>query len=73
MPHIYYIYLTHFNYVDRNNTNFFEGEPLRALSTLAYSDNVDLQRSAALAFAEITEKGTLYYIYILHETKFLCF
>ncbi|KAG2199753.1 hypothetical protein INT46_007030 [Mucor plumbeus] len=41
---------------NRNNTNFFEGEPLRALSTLAYSDNVDLQRSAALAFAEITEK-----------------
>lgn len=43
--------------VDRSNTNFFEGEPLRPLSTLAYSDNVDLQRSAALAFAEITEKG----------------
>ncbi|OAD08334.1 hypothetical protein MUCCIDRAFT_32100 [Mucor lusitanicus CBS 277.49] len=41
---------------NRNNTNFFEGEPLRALSTLAISDNVDLQRSAALAFAEITEK-----------------
>jgi vacuolar protein 8 len=30
---------------------------LRALSTLAFSDNLDLQRSAALAFAEITEKG----------------
>jgi vacuolar protein 8 len=29
---------------------------LRALSTLSYSENVDLQRSAALAFAEITEK-----------------
>ncbi|KAI8388678.1 putative VAC8-vacuolar membrane protein required for the cytoplasm-to-vacuole targeting [Radiomyces spectabilis] len=41
---------------NRNHTNFFDGEPLRALSTLAYSDNVDLQRSAALAFAEITEK-----------------
>ncbi|SAM07905.1 hypothetical protein [Absidia glauca] len=41
---------------NRSNTNFFEGEPLRPLSTLAYSDNVDLQRSAALAFAEITEK-----------------
>ncbi|KAF7727796.1 Vacuolar protein 8 [Apophysomyces ossiformis] len=41
---------------DRSHTNFFEGEPLQALSTLAYSDNVDLQRSAALAFAEITEK-----------------
>jgi len=41
---------------NRSETNFFEGEPLRALSTLAFSDNVDLQRSAALAFAEITEK-----------------
>lgn len=44
------------NKIDRSDTNFFEGEPLQALSTLAYSDNVDLQRSAALAFAEITEK-----------------
>jgi hypothetical protein len=26
------------------------------LTTLSFSDNVDLQRSAALAFAEITEK-----------------
>lgn len=43
--------------IDRTETNFFEGDPLRALSTLAFSDNVDLQRSAALAFAEITEKG----------------
>lgn len=41
---------------DRSETNFFTGDPLRALSTLSYSDNVDLQRSAALAFAEITEK-----------------
>ncbi|KAM0753371.1 putative VAC8-vacuolar membrane protein required for the cytoplasm-to-vacuole targeting [Meredithblackwellia eburnea MCA 4105] len=41
---------------NRSETNFFTGEPLRALSTLSYSDNVDLQRSAALAFAEITEK-----------------
>ncbi|KAI9298650.1 vacuolar protein 8 [Neoconidiobolus thromboides FSU 785] len=40
----------------RENVNFFEGEPLRALSTLAFSDNIDLQRSAALAFAEVTEK-----------------
>ncbi|SCV71370.1 BQ2448_2958 [Microbotryum intermedium] len=41
---------------NRSDTNFFAGEPLRALSTLSYSENVDLQRSAALAFAEITEK-----------------
>ncbi|KAI9259396.1 vacuolar protein 8 [Sporodiniella umbellata] len=41
---------------NRSDTNFFEGQPLQALSILAFSDNVDLQRSAALAFAEITEK-----------------
>lgn len=41
---------------DRNTTNFFQGSPLASLTTLAFSDNVDLQRSAALAFAEITEK-----------------
>ncbi|KAI0090035.1 armadillo-type protein [Irpex rosettiformis] len=41
---------------NRNSTNFFEGPPLAALTTLSFSDNVDLQRSAALAFAEITEK-----------------
>lgn len=41
---------------DRTTTNFFEGSPLSALTTLSFSDNVDLQRSAALAFAEITEK-----------------
>jgi len=41
---------------DRSTTNFFSGSPLAALTTLSFSDNVDLQRSAALAFAEITEK-----------------
>lgn len=41
---------------NRSNVNFFCNEPLRALTTLVYSDNIDLQRSAALAFAEITEK-----------------
>ena len=41
---------------DRATTNFFTGSPLLALTTLSFSDNVDLQRSAALAFAEITEK-----------------
>jgi vacuolar protein 8 len=41
---------------DRTTTNFFTGSPLAALTTLSFSDNVDLQRSAALAFAEITEK-----------------
>lgn len=41
----------------RADTDFFSGEPLRALSTLVYSDNIDLQRSASLTFAEITERG----------------
>ncbi|KAF8525220.1 armadillo-type protein [Hysterangium stoloniferum] len=41
---------------NRTTTNFFAGPPLSALTTLSFSDNVDLQRSAALAFAEITEK-----------------
>ena len=45
------------NHEKRNETDFFSGEPLRALSTLVYSDNVDLQRSASLTFAEITERG----------------
>ena len=44
------------NVADRTTTNFFTGSPLSALTTLSFSDNVDLQRSAALAFAEITEK-----------------
>ncbi|KAF5377241.1 hypothetical protein D9615_006353 [Tricholomella constricta] len=41
---------------NRTTTNFFTGSPLSSLTTLSFSDNVDLQRSAALAFAEITEK-----------------
>ncbi|ODV92198.1 hypothetical protein CANCADRAFT_83879 [Tortispora caseinolytica NRRL Y-17796] len=41
---------------NRNDVDFFSDGPLRALCTLVYSDNVDLHRSAALAFAEITEK-----------------
>ncbi len=43
----------------RGETDFFSGEPLRALSTLVFSDNIDLQRSARLTFAEITERGAL--------------
>ncbi|EGO60513.1 hypothetical protein NEUTE1DRAFT_97680 [Neurospora tetrasperma FGSC 2508] len=41
---------------NRGETDFFSGEPLRALSTLVYSENIDLQRSASLTFAEITER-----------------
>ena len=48
-------YYTHTS-IDRTTTNFFTGSPLSALTTLSFSDNIDLQRSAALAFAEITEK-----------------
>jgi len=45
------------NYLEnRAETDFFSGEPLAALSTLVYSQNVDLQRSASLTFAEITER-----------------
>ncbi|AGO12312.1 AaceriAEL048Wp [[Ashbya] aceris (nom. inval.)] len=41
---------------DKDNYDFYSGGPLKALTTLVYSDNLNLQRSAALAFAEITEK-----------------
>ncbi|GAM91629.1 hypothetical protein ANO11243_096810 [Dothideomycetidae sp. 11243] len=41
---------------NRAETDFFSGDPLNALSTLVYSQNVDLQRSASLTFAEITER-----------------
>ena len=51
---------TETDFEKRNETDFFSGEPLRALSTLVYSDNVDLQRSASLTFAEITERGMEY-------------
>lgn len=43
--------------MQRAETDFFTGEPLNALSTLVYSQNIDLQRSASLTFAEITERG----------------
>lgn len=45
--------------MQRGETDFFSGEPLRALSTLVFSENIDLQRSASLTFAEITERGTM--------------
>jgi hypothetical protein len=43
-------------HLQRAETDFFTGDPLRALATLVYSDNLDLQRSASLTFAEITER-----------------
>ena len=42
--------------LDRASTDFFSGPPLAALTTLSFSENTDLQRRAALAFADITEK-----------------
>lgn len=48
-----------YTFAQRAETDFFSGDPLRALSTLVYSDNIDLQRSASLTFAEITERGPL--------------
>lgn len=47
----------HANNTQRAETDFFSGAPLNALSTLVYSQNIDLQRSASLTFAEITERG----------------
>ncbi|KAK3698720.1 Vacuolar protein 8, partial [Vermiconidia calcicola] len=45
------------NYLEnRAETDFFSGDPLAALTTLVYSQNIDLQRSASLTFAEITER-----------------
>lgn len=47
--------------LQRAETDFFTGDPLNALSTLVYSQNIDLQRSASLTFAEITERGETAY------------
>ncbi|CCE66058.1 hypothetical protein TPHA_0O00890 [Tetrapisispora phaffii CBS 4417] len=41
---------------DKDRYDFYSGGPLKALTTLVYSENLNLQKSAALAFAEITEK-----------------
>ncbi|TGZ81076.1 ARM repeat-containing protein [Ascodesmis nigricans] len=41
---------------NRQDVDFFTGDALQALTTLVYSENVDLQRSASLTFAEITER-----------------
>lgn len=41
---------------DQDAVNFFYGDALRALSTLSYSDSIELQLSAALAFNEASEK-----------------
>ena len=46
--------------LDRANTNLFSCPLLAPLTTLSFSKNLDLQRRAALVFAEITEKGTRY-------------
>ncbi|TPX49807.1 methylthioribulose 1-phosphate dehydratase [Synchytrium endobioticum] len=41
---------------DREGVDFFGGEAIKALGILASSDSIELQRSAALAFAEVTEQ-----------------
>ena len=38
---------------------FFHGAGLRALATLSYSDSSDLQRSAAMAFAQVTDNNSV--------------
>lgn len=57
LNYIHYLRDSTHVYTQRADTDFFSGPPLQALSTLVYSDNMDLQRSAALTFAEITERG----------------
>ena len=57
----------------RAETDFFTGEPLNALSTLVYSQNIDLQRSASLTFAEITERGEITYQKLLMRACCLCY
>ncbi|KAJ1796577.1 Vacuolar protein 8 [Coemansia sp. RSA 2399] len=42
----------------RASVNFYEGEPLKALSTLSYSEVYRLQISASTAFSEISERDT---------------
>jgi hypothetical protein len=42
--------------LDKTTTDFFAGSPLQILTTLSFSDNVDLRRSAALSFAEVTDE-----------------
>lgn len=47
-------------YLESRPDNYTQlGEALGALTTLSYSSNLELQRSAALTFAEITEKEGL--------------
>jgi hypothetical protein len=53
----------------RAETDFFSGEPLAALSTLVYSQNIDLQRSASLTFAEITERGRILEVRVVHSIQ----
>lgn len=60
--------LTH---TQRGETDFFSGEPLQSLSTLVYSENVDLQRSASLTFAEITERGMLSNIKLRNSSEII--
>lgn len=48
-------------YLEHDETVTYQSlsdDNLQSLSTLAYSDNVDLQRSAALCFSEISERLT---------------
>ena len=44
---------------DGASADLLLGSPLAALKTLSFSDNIDLQRSAAVAFAEIPKKEDL--------------
>ena len=56
--HVYYVHIhVYYVHIDSNNSyKTISEDKLRDLCTLAYSDNVDLQRSAALCFSELSEK-----------------
>ena len=45
-------------YLDAGQVPVISEEHLRALQILTYSDNEELQRSAALCFVEISERST---------------
>lgn len=54
-----------FNFSDEKAEPVLSSEHIRALSILTYSDNAELQRSAALCMLEISErcKSVLSYVY----------
>lgn len=48
--------VTRIRVLDTSSARALNAERLQSLCTLAYSDNAELQRSAALCFSEISER-----------------